>query len=70
MSTSQNPARTVTCPTCGGRSIFSPANRFRPFCSERCKLIDTGAWASESFRLPSSTPPDEQPYGDPKRDAD
>jgi len=27
-------------------------NPYRPFCSERCKLIDLGKWASEAFRLP------------------
>ena len=52
MSTAENPARTVTCPQCGGRSIFSPANRWRPFCSERCKLIDLGDWASEKHVIP------------------
>lgn len=43
--------RTVTCPACGGPSLFTPDNHFRPFCSERCKLHDLGAWASESFRV-------------------
>ena len=37
----------VTCPTCHKRIEYSRANPFRPFCSERCKLIDLGAWASE-----------------------
>lgn len=44
-------ARTVRCPACGGPSVYSPTNRFRPFCSERCKLHDLGAWADESFRV-------------------
>lgn len=44
-------ARTVRCPACGGPSRFSPQNSYRPFCSERCKLHDLGAWASESFRV-------------------
>ena len=43
---------TVTCPQCGGKSVWSTENRYRPFCSERCKLIDLGAWASESYRVP------------------
>jgi len=42
----------VRCPQCGGESVWSPDNAFRPFCSERCKLIDLGAWASESYRVP------------------
>ena len=45
------PARTVRCPACGGPSLYAPENPFRPFCSERCKLHDLGAWASESFRV-------------------
>ncbi|MFM9878956.1 MAG: DNA gyrase inhibitor YacG [Burkholderiaceae bacterium] len=43
--------RTVPCPTCRGPSVYSPHNAFRPFCSERCKNIDFGAWASEAFRV-------------------
>lgn len=43
--------RTVRCPACGGPSVYAPENRYRPFCSERCKLHDLGAWASESFRV-------------------
>jgi hypothetical protein len=42
----------VTCPTCGGVSVYAASNLFRPFCSERCKQIDLGAWASERFSLP------------------
>ena len=44
--------KTVRCPQCGGDSIWSAENRWRPFCSERCKLIDLGAWASEAYRVP------------------
>ena len=44
--------RQVRCPQCGGDSPWTPENRYRPFCSERCKLIDLGAWASESYRVP------------------
>ncbi|HET7526414.1 MAG TPA: DNA gyrase inhibitor YacG [Burkholderiaceae bacterium] len=43
--------RQVPCPTCGRPSAFAPANRWRPFCSERCRSIDLGAWASERFRV-------------------
>ena len=42
----------VRCPQCGGESEWSVTNAFRPFCSERCKLIDLGAWASEAYRVP------------------
>ena len=56
----------VRCPACGGDSVYAPSNPFRPFCSERCKNLDLGAWASESFRVPDETPPDDLPFGDPK----
>ena len=59
-------SRIVTCPSCGGPSVYAPDNRFRPFCSERCKNADLGAWASESFRMPADAPPDDQVYGDAK----
>ncbi|PIT06992.1 DNA gyrase inhibitor YacG [Snodgrassella alvi] len=44
---------TVNCPTCGQSVVWIPANRFRPFCSERCKLIDLGSWASGNYNLPA-----------------
>ena len=51
----------VRCPACNGDSVYAPGNAYRPFCSERCKNMDLGAWASESFRLPTETPSDEKP---------
>lgn len=42
----------VPCPTCGKLLTWDKNNPFRPFCSERCKLIDLGEWASESHRIP------------------
>jgi endogenous inhibitor of DNA gyrase (YacG/DUF329 family) len=48
----RSPLRVVDCPTCAGPSVYAPSNAFRPFCSERCKQIDLGAWASERFTLP------------------
>lgn len=44
----------IKCPTCGKQAEYT-GNEFRPFCSERCKLIDFGAWADEEFALPSQT---------------
>jgi endogenous inhibitor of DNA gyrase (YacG/DUF329 family) len=41
-------ARTVPCPTCRRPVEWSPESPWRPFCSERCKLVDLGAWVSES----------------------
>jgi len=50
------PTKIVTCPGCGGISIYAASNRYRPFCSERCKQIDLGAWASEQFAVPVKAP--------------
>lgn len=41
----------VDCPTCHKHVQWSESNPFRPFCSERCKLIDLGEWASEEHRI-------------------
>ena len=41
----------VNCPQCGEPTEFAPSNRYRPFCSERCRLIDLGAWASDQYRV-------------------
>ena len=57
----QPPGKTVIvrCPHCGTPTPYSPNNPWRPFCSERCKSLDLGAWASESYRVPDrSEPPD------------
>lgn len=43
----------VACPTCGHDVEWRPENTYRPFCSERCKMIDLGAWASESYKVPA-----------------
>lgn len=43
---------TVSCPTCQRPVEWSPASPWRPFCSERCRLIDLGAWMSEQRAIP------------------
>ena len=53
--------RVVSCPTCKGASVFSRDNPYRPFCSQRCKNNDFGAWASEAFRVAAPTRPDDEP---------
>ena len=45
--------RIVACPQCGRPVEWTEASRWRPFCSARCKTIDLGAWASESYRVPA-----------------
>ncbi|HVZ43287.1 MAG TPA: DNA gyrase inhibitor YacG [Ramlibacter sp.] len=66
MTAGQAAARIVRCPVCRGESVYAPSNPYRPFCSERCKSIDLGDWGNERFRVPDETPPDDQPFGDPK----
>jgi uncharacterized protein len=41
----------MKCPTCNKRVEWDD-NPFRPFCSERCKLIDLGRWVSDEYRVP------------------
>lgn len=55
----------VACPNCKGDSIYATSNPYRPFCSERCKMNDFGAWASESFRIPANEPTDDLEAGAP-----
>ena len=43
--------KTVKCPTCGAAVAWLPENAFRPFCSERCKMIDLGAWAESEYSI-------------------
>jgi hypothetical protein len=50
--------REVPCPTCGTPVRWGPASRWRPFCSERCRLIDLGGWLDESHRIPGEDAPD------------
>ena len=42
--------RTVRCPTCRKPAAWEE-NRYRPFCSERCRVLDLAAWADERFRI-------------------
>jgi endogenous inhibitor of DNA gyrase (YacG/DUF329 family) len=52
--------RTVNCPTCGKAVVYSGDNPFRPFCCERCKLIDLGEWASGERAIPGEKVDPEQ----------
>ena len=51
--------RLVACPQCNTPVEWTPLSLFRPFCSERCKLIDLGAWASGAYRVAAVEPPDD-----------
>jgi hypothetical protein len=46
----------VKCPTCE-RELEWEAAPFRPFCSERCRLIDLGAWLTEQRAIPGEPAP-------------
>jgi len=43
----------VNCPTCQTKVEWCSENQWRPFCSERCKQIDLGAWAEEKYSIPA-----------------
>ncbi|NMC72823.1 MAG: DNA gyrase inhibitor YacG [Geobacteraceae bacterium] len=49
----------VACPLCGKKNEWK-GNPFRPFCSERCKMVDLGAWAGEEYRIPGDRADDEE----------
>ena len=55
---------TVNLPTCEAEVEWKEASKFRPFCSERCKLIDLGEWASEGHAIPGKPMTDELMSGD------
>lgn len=62
--------RHITCPTCGKSVLWAPSNRWRPFCSKRCKTIDLGAWASERYRVPVVEEPDQPENAPPNQEAE
>jgi endogenous inhibitor of DNA gyrase (YacG/DUF329 family) len=58
----------VRCPTCRQPALWH-GNPYRPFCSERCQLLDLGNWASERYRIPDA-PLDAQAEEDADREGD
>jgi len=42
---------TVLCPQCGNTVPWQDDRQWKPFCSERCKLIDLGEWSSERYTI-------------------
>lgn len=59
--------RKVRCPTCRRETDWN--GPFRPFCSERCRLIDLGAWLSEQRAIPGESVPEQHEGADPERPA-
>ena len=49
----------MKCPTCG-KSIEWKDNPSRPFCCERCQLVDLGRWVEGEYRVPGEQLPEEQ----------
>jgi uncharacterized protein len=47
---------TLNCPHCAKLTEWEN-NQYRPFCSERCQLIDLGAWASDAYQIPTEDAP-------------
>ena len=41
----------IHCPKCRKLTLYDPKNSFRPFCSERCRILDLGAWADEKYKI-------------------
>lgn len=60
VSDTPTPRRIIKCPGCGGPSVYGPDNPYRPFCGQRCKEGDLGAWASERFAVPVQPEADEE----------
>ena len=58
-------ALTVKCPTCKRTVLWTAENLFRPFCCERCKLIDLGEWANEEKVIPGETLPNDNENEEP-----
>jgi len=51
----------VACPQCGKEVVWqSEISPYRPFCSERCKLIDLGKWAEGGYSIPLENPPEDE----------
>jgi len=51
VNTSTTKPHLVNCPGCGKPVAWTAENRYRPFCSARCKAGDLGAWAAEEYRV-------------------
>ena len=50
---------TIICPTCQQKTRYDKTNAFRPVCTERCRLIDLGEWASGGHKIPSGLSEDD-----------
>lgn len=60
----------VKCPVCASPVTWTAASRWRPFCSERCKLIDLGDWASDRHVIDGGEIVSDEGVGSSESDAD
>ncbi len=56
----------MRCPICKRLVDSSPANRYRPFCSERCQMVDLGLWAGGEYRV-ADAPVEDREHPDDRR---
>jgi endogenous inhibitor of DNA gyrase (YacG/DUF329 family) len=54
----------VKCPTCRRDVEWSPTSQYRPFCSDRCRLVDMGAWLTEQRRIPDESAAEDRLHPD------
>ncbi|MEW8627842.1 MAG: DNA gyrase inhibitor YacG [Candidatus Thiodiazotropha sp.] len=54
----------VPCPNCGKSVVWEKASKWKPFCSERCRLIDLGDWLDENHKIsePLNGQLEEEPF--------
>ena len=57
----------MRCPICKQPAEMTHANRFRPFCSERCQMVDLGKWAGEDYRVAGGAVEDREHPDDLKK---
>jgi uncharacterized protein len=57
----------MRCPTCKKPVDATPRNQFRPFCSERCRMVDLGTWAAEEYRVAGGKAEDDSEHPDDRR---
>lgn len=60
MQKNSSTSKKVSCPTCQTLTVWSSQNTYRPFCSARCKLIDLGEWAAETYTIPQKHSEEEE----------
>jgi endogenous inhibitor of DNA gyrase (YacG/DUF329 family) len=60
----------IHCPICGKKNTWNSQNKFKPFCSHRCKLIDLGEWANDSRKIAGNEPVNNEESPEPFPDSE